>query len=55
VVFVGDPGDHGEEFLKRLAQSTGGESFTGDLSDPKKITAGVVGLLTSGEESDEED
>lgn len=55
VVFVGDPGSHGEAFLKRLAQSTGGESFTGDLTEPKKITAGVIGLLTAGTELDDDD
>jgi Mg-chelatase subunit ChlD len=55
VVFVGDPGDPGEEFLKRLAMSTGGESFTGDLSEPKQLTRGVVALLTDGKDSDDED
>lgn len=55
VVFVGNPGDRGEAFLKNLAESTGGESFTGDLAEPKRLTKGVIGLLTDGSDSDDED
>lgn len=55
VVFVGDPGDFGEAFLKQLAESTGGESFTGDLSEPKLLAQGVMGLLTAGEDSDDDE
>jgi hypothetical protein len=54
VVFVGDPGDPGAEFLLKLAESTGGTSFTGDLSEPKELGAGVIGLLT-GEVAEDED
>lgn len=45
VAFVGDPGDGGEYFPGELATLTGGTSFTGDLTDPKKLTSGVIGLL----------
>lgn len=55
VVFVGTPGSSGEEFLKMLAEATGGESFTGDLSDPKQLTSKVLGLLGSGEADDEDE
>lgn len=55
VVFVGDPGERGEFFLKQLAEATGGESFTGDLADPKKLVGQVMGLLGAGEASDEDD
>lgn len=55
VVFVGDPGSPGELFLKRLAESTGGEAFTGDLTEPKKLAAGVIGLLTAAADREDED
>lgn len=55
VVFVGDAGEPGEIFLKRLAEATGGESFTGDLSEPKMLSSAVLGLLTDGSDSDEDD
>lgn len=55
VVFIGDEGEHGEMFLKRLAEATGGESFTGDLSDPKQLAGKIIGLLGSGEADDDED
>lgn len=55
VVFVGDPGDPGEAFLKRLAEMTGGESFTGDLSEPKLLAGKVVALLTDGDDDDDDD
>lgn len=55
VVFVGDPGERGEIFLKRLAESTGGESFTGDLSLPKELAGAVLGLLTDGSDDDEDE
>lgn len=45
VAFVGDPGDPGIAFLKELARITGGTQFTGDLSDTKKLTGQVIGLL----------
>ena len=52
VVFVGDPGEYGEAFLKQLAEATGGTEFHGDLSEPKKITGGIVGLLTTGDDDE---
>lgn len=54
VVFVGDPGEPGEEFLKALAQSTGGTEFRGDLSQPKELSKGIIGLITAGTEEEEE-
>lgn len=45
VAFVGNPGDGGETFLKELARVTGGTQFTGDLGDPKAISAGVILML----------
>lgn len=53
VVYVGDPGERGEEFLKSLAESTGGTEFHGDLSEPKSLTGKIMGLLNAG--TDEED
>lgn len=53
VVYIGDPGGYGEEFLKRLAESTGGAEFTGDLSQPKELTSTIIGLLEGG--TDDED
>jgi hypothetical protein len=57
VYFVGDPGDHGSHFLDALAQATGGKRFEGDLSEPKAISAGIVGLLGGAilEEVDEDE
>lgn len=54
VVFVGDPGEPGEAFLKELAASTGGDSFTGDLRDPKMLASKVMGLLGDGEDEDDD-
>lgn len=54
-VFVGDPGERGEAFLKSLAQSTGGEMFTGDLSEPLKLAAAVLGLLTDGKDDEDDE
>lgn len=55
VVFVGDPGEAGELFLKRLAESTGGESFTGDLAEPKKLAGKVLALLSDGSDDDDDE
>lgn len=57
VVFVGNPGEPGERFLRELAESTGGESFTGDLSEPKRLSQAVIGLLNppADEEDDDDD
>lgn len=53
VVFVGNPGEYGEEFLKQLAESTGGTEFHGDLGVPKELGGKIMGLL--GEASDDEE
>lgn len=45
VAFVGNAGDGGETFLAELARVSGGTQFTGDLGDPKKLSASVIGLL----------
>lgn len=55
VVFVGNPGDFGEQFMIELAQKTGGIQFTGDLAEVKQITSGIVGLLTAGERDEDDD
>lgn len=55
VVFVGDPGESGESFLKQLAEATGGTEFHGDLSEPKALGSKLAGLLGSGEDDDEEE
>lgn len=55
VVFVGYPGEAGEFFLKRLAESTGGESFTGDLSVPKALAGQVMLLLGDGDDDEDDD
>lgn len=54
VVFVGDPGTRGEAFMKELAEATGGTSWTGDLSEVKEISSGILGLLTDGADEDED-
>lgn len=50
VVYVGDPNDpwNGEDFLRKLAASTGGTEFTGDLSQPKELAGQIMGLLGEG-------
>jgi CBS domain-containing protein len=64
VVFVGDPGEAGSVFLDRLAQLTGGERFEGDLSETRKLTGAITGLLVGdvaaaaaafGDDDEEED
>lgn len=55
VVYVGDPGDSGEEFLRALAASTGGTEFHGDLSQPKELSKGIIGLITAGTDEEEEE
>lgn len=45
VAFVGNPGEEGAFFLEQLATLTGGTQFTGDLTDPKTLTAGIIGFL----------
>lgn len=55
VVFVGNPGEPGEEFLRELAEATGGTSFTGDLSEPKQLGKGIVALLEGAKEDDDDD
>lgn len=52
VVFVGDPGERGEEFLRRLAEATGGTEFHGDLSAPKELSGKIMGLLGAAEDTD---
>lgn len=68
VVFVGNPGDYGSNFLAELAAITGGTAFDGDLSEPKTLGGAVIGLLDGeveapaaafangdGEDDDEDD
>lgn len=55
VVFVGNPGEPGEEFLRQLAEATGGTSFTGDLSEPKQLGKGIVALIEGAKDDDEDD
>lgn len=55
VVFVGDEGSSGEAFLRELANVTGGDSFTGDLQDPKQLTGRIIGLLGVGSAEDEDE
>lgn len=55
VIFIGNPGEVGEQFLKELAECTGGESFTGDLTIPKQLAGQILGLLGSGEADDEDE
>lgn len=55
VVFVGDPGEPGEAFLKELAEMTGGTEFHGDLSQPKELGAKISGLLGSGDDDDDDE
>jgi hypothetical protein len=55
VVFVGNPSEFGEAFLKQLAEATGGTQFTGDLSQPKELSAQIAGLLNGAVEDDDDD
>lgn len=55
VVFVGNPGEYGEAFLKELAEATGGTSFDGDLSEPKQLSGSIIGLLGTGSDDDDDD
>lgn len=45
VVFCGSKGDSGEIFLRALAEATGGTCNVGDLTNPKELGRGVIGLL----------
>jgi len=54
VLFVGDAGDPGSDFLDELARLTGGTRFEGDLSDPKELGTAVIGLL-NGEVLEQDD
>jgi hypothetical protein len=45
VVYVGAPGYGGEDFLKRLAEATGGTCGVGDLKNVKMLSKGIIGLL----------
>jgi hypothetical protein len=47
VVFVGNPGESGSAFLNKLAAATGGTRFNGDLTETKKLSAAIAGLLTA--------
>lgn len=47
VVFVGNPGESGSAFLDQLASLTGGSRFEGDLSDTRKLSARIAGLLSA--------
>lgn len=53
VVYVGNPDDQGERFLKLLAEQTGGTEFHGDLSQMKELVGQIMGLLVAG--TDDED
>lgn len=61
VVYVGDPFDpnqpwiDGEMFLRTLAESTGGSEFHGDLSQPKELSKGIIGLLVQGTPEEDEE
>lgn len=55
IIFVGNPGEAGEDFLRRLAEATGGTSFTGDLSKPKELGKGIAGLLTGAADDEDDD
>lgn len=46
VVFVGQAGDPGSEFLDQLARASGGKRFEGSLADVKAITGAVIGFLS---------
>jgi hypothetical protein len=45
VIYVGNEGDMGSDFLDQLARLTGGKRYQGDLSDMKKLTGQIIGLL----------
>lgn len=46
-IYVGD-GEIGREFLRQLAEHTGGIAFDGDLTKVKELVGMVVGLLGDG-------
>lgn len=52
VMFCGQPGTRGEAFLKELAQATGGQGETVDLSDePDALTGKTMLMLGDGTEA----
>lgn len=53
VIFIGNKGEPGEQFLKQLSESTGGTEFHGDLTAPKELADKIAGLLGSGEDDEE--
>lgn len=46
--FIGDPGDAGAKFMRKVARITGGTSNTTDLSDLLQLTTRIRGLLGDG-------
>lgn len=45
-IYIGAPGERGEEFLDELARRTGGQRFVS--AKPGELGAGVIALLTGG-------
>jgi Mg-chelatase subunit ChlD len=48
VFYIGDGNDRGARFAEELAKLTGGVAHLNDLSDTKKLSAQVAGLLGDG-------
>jgi len=49
VVYCGPPGGKGADFLRELAAQTGGRYEEYALTQPERLTAGILKLLTGGE------
>lgn len=46
--YIGNGRDAGAQFARRLADMTGGSINLTDLTDPKALKAGIIGLLGDG-------
>lgn len=52
VIYIGEPGDRGERFMKRLADATGGQQYTADVNSvlllSTSLSGAIRGLLGTG-------
>lgn len=51
IVYIGEKGDRGEAFMKRLAIITGGKTFTAETHNPqfvKRLSHAIAGYLPAG-------
>lgn len=54
IIYIGEKGDEGEAFMKKLASLTGGREFTAEPAKQQfaqQLRAGIAGLLPAGKET----